>query len=213
MDLLKMKDDLNKARIHIGNILYKREMLSNTIDNNLLRITSAKEELDILDKTAILLQNTAKMQRSFVTSQIENIGTAALQYVYGADFKLLLELKQDSKKTSCEVYVVEKKSDGTELVRKPHKSRGGGVVDVVSLALRFAIIQVFNDPSIDGPVFLDEPGKHVSKDYSVFLSDFIKSASDRQQILITHNEFLAESGDKAIRVTKQNSISVIEEIL
>jgi len=58
---------------------------------------------------------------------------------------------------------------------------------------------VYNNPKIQGPILLDEPGKHVSEDYIVKFGefvDFIGKTFDRQIIMVTHQPHLAQTADK-----------------
>jgi len=61
---------------------------------------------------------------------------------------------------------------------------------------------------ITGPLFLDEVGKHVSKEYAPNVAYFLKQYSaqfNRQIVLITHNADLAEIGETSISVTRKPS--------
>ena len=85
---------------------------------------------------------------------------------------------------------------------KPEQSRGGGVIDIISLALRIAFLQI-HKPKIEGPLILDEPAKHVSEDYIFNVADFLKRASEmfnRQIIIVTHNNHLSAIGQIPIKL-------------
>ncbi|MBC7106618.1 MAG: ATP-binding protein, partial [Firmicutes bacterium] len=100
---------------------------------------------------------------------------------------------------------------GREVVNRPQDARGGGVVDVISLALRVALLQTVRPP-LPGPLMLDEPGKHVSEEYARSLALFLKSVSEmfgRQIVLVTHNQHLAEVGDRAFVVEMRDGESVV----
>ena len=213
MDLLALERDLKYLRSDLASEETKYSMLQQEHTRNLSKIEECTKSTATLERVAILLQKTAERQRAYICNQIELIGTSALQYVYGTNYELKLEMSSGKKKAECELWVVETKPDGSQIMLKPQNSKGGGVTDIVSLALRFAILQVYNAPEIDGPVLLDEPGKHVSKEFSSLLSDFLITLSEqlgRQQIVVTHNDFMAESAGNAIRVRRENGISIAE---
>lgn len=97
---------------------------------------------------------------------------------------------------------------------RPQDSRGGGIVDIVSIALRIAMIQLHNDPPINGPIILDEPGKHVSAAFSIKLAEFLKFISvqfNKQIIFVTHNEDLRAIADKTYTVALKDGKSVVME--
>lgn len=212
MDFKDLKLTIESFKSDLVSDEVRLNITKNKIEDNLRKIKEIESDALILEQTALLLQKTAERKRAYVTQKIETIGTSAIQYVYGQDYSLKLELNNTKKNPECEVYVVNK-VNGQDHKFKPHTNKGGGVIDIVSLALRFAVLQVFNEPVIDGPVLSDEPGKHVSDEFSPLLSHFMQALSGetgRQQIVITHNDFLAESASTVTRVKKIGDISVAE---
>lgn len=213
MDLFNLNKEIKSLKSELLADEIKVDMLKKEYNKNLDNISKYNESIATLERVAILLQKTAERQRAYVCNQIELIGTSALQYVYGTGYELKLEMNSGKKKAECELWVVETMPNGTQVKLKPQDSKGGGVTDIVSIALRFAILQVYNSPEIDGPAILDEPGKHVSKEFSSLLSDFLITLSEqlgRQQIVVTHNDFMAESAPNAIKVKREDGISIIE---
>ncbi len=92
--------------------------------------------------------------------------------------------------------------EGTPVKTKPQDARGGGVVDIISLALRVAMVETFR-PRPEGPLILDEPGKHVSAEYVIPMLEFLKSTAEmfgRQVILVSHNSHLTEGADRVFQV-------------
>ena len=88
-------------------------------------------------------------------------------------------------------------------------------MDIVSLALRIAFLENHR-PKMDGPLFLDEPGKHISDDYIFNMGEFVKECSrlfSRQIIMVTHNDYLTNICDKAFRVDIRNGISNVVELI
>ena len=206
MDIAKLEKNIKDIETDFAIRVSKRDSLIAKINTDKETLEKLAKNEDKLYRASILLQNTAKAKRLFIKEQIESIGTVALQTVYGLNYSLKLELEQDKNKPKCKIYVVEKRGNVT-LVREPENFNGGGVVDVCSIALRFAMLQIYSNPKLDGPVLLDEPGKHVSKEYASALSEFIKTLSDklnRQIIFITHNEYMALSSSNIITITKEN---------
>lgn len=214
MDLFSLNKEIKSLRSELSTDEIKLNMLKNEYSKNIDDISKYNESVLTLERVAILLQKTAERQRAYICNQIELIGTSALQYVYGTNYELKLEMNSNKKKAECELFVIETMPDGSKVQLKPQDSKGGGVTDIVSIALRFAILQVYNSPEINGPAILDEPGKHVSKEFSSLLSDFLITLSEqlgRQQIVITHNDFMSESASNAIKVRREDGISIVEE--
>jgi DNA repair ATPase RecN len=89
-----------------------------------------------------------------------------------------------------------------QIVRnEPQQSRGGGINDIVAAALQVATMVVYNSPKIQGPIILDEPGKHVSEDFVAKFGEFLAFISktfNRQINMVTHQPYLAETADRTL---------------
>jgi len=165
-----------------------------------------------MEKVRILLQQSADHARRQAKEQLETTVTRALQFVFGSSFRFEIELTEHGGNPSAEFYVVTE-WDGKIIRNKPQDARGGGVVDLLSLALRIAMIESMQ-PRIEGPIILDEPGKHMSEDYVVPFIELIKSLGEtfqRQIVMVTHNTDLTESADAAFYVRLNQGRSEVRQ--
>lgn len=175
------------------------------------KLEQLQTEIDHYTKARYLLQEAASFAREQARQNIEAWVTGALQFVFHMDniaFRVILSEKNN--RPDAEFYVVSN-YEGVMVETKPQDARGGGVVDIVSLALRIALMES-GRYKIDGPLMLDEPGKHVSEEYGMMLAQFLKGVTQktkRQVILVTHNNYLAESGDQAYQAVLQQGVSVL----
>lgn len=170
----------------------------------------AQKQLDILEKTRILLDHTADFARQQAKNQIERLVTSCLQFIFQSDIRFEIELSELRKRPEAEFYVISRYQDDVIKVR-PQESRGGGVVDIISLAIRIAMLQSYNPP-IGGPLILDEPAKHVSEEYINNVSEFLKEISrtfGRQVIMVTHNRVLSEVADRIYTVDYDENASKV----
>lgn len=178
-------------------------------------LEQVRQNIERWRKTQILLTKVVEYARRQLVTRIEETVTAALQTVLLDDsLRFEVELRELSGKPSAEWRVVSRYGN-TEVSNNPEDARGGGVVDIVSLALRLALLEL-SRPRPEGPVILDEVGKHVSAEYAENLAYFLRSyalKTGRQILLITHNETLAKAGDRAYKVTKNDQgISEVTEV-
>ena len=165
--------------------------------------------MDTYQKVIILLQKTSDYARSQMKQTIEYIVTNALQVVFNQELRFEVELGTRAGAPTAEFYVV----DNLGLRYKPMDARGGGLVDVISTALRLSILELYQ-PKIQGPVILDEPGKMISAEYASNFAYFLKEYCQRigrQVIMITHNSALAEIADKSIQVSIKNGVSEVKD--
>ncbi len=157
------------------------------------------------EQVQLLLTKTSEYARQQLKARIEETVTAALQAVFGEELQFRIIIKEFRDQSAAEWKVVSKYGD-MEIEADPQDARGGGIVDIVSLALRLAMMELAR-PKVTGPVVLDEPGKMVSKEYSANMGYFLKQYAEktgRQVILVSHNEDLIAAADVVYRVSKNS---------
>ena len=208
-----LEDYLIKLNSYIAKEQGKKEKILEQIEENKNIIENIQEQMDLNEKVSVLLQKTSKFARNQAKIQIESLVTNCLQYIFDNNMEFVIEIQELYGKPSAEFFVITK-NDDIVIKTKPELSRGGGVVDVISLALRIAFLQI-NKPQIEGPLILDEPAKHVSEDYIFNVADFLKKASEmfnRQIIIVTHNNHLSSIGTNTYKVNLNQTVSNVERI-
>lgn len=175
-----------------------------------MKISKLKIEERLFEEVVILLQKVAEYARNQAKSQIEELVTRCLQYILENSTEFIIEFSESRNLPIAQFYA-QTIYDGYSVKSKPENSRGGGIVDIVTLALRIAFLEI-HEPRLEGPLFLDEPGKHVSNDYIFNLGEFIRECAnlfDRQIIMVTHNDYLSQICDTSYRVEIKNGISQV----
>jgi DNA repair exonuclease SbcCD ATPase subunit len=197
---------------------YRKEAYSDAIKEDIETtekvLEKIKQELLISKQVIEVLNKVSQDARIKAKNHLETIVTEALMYSKDTDnLKFEIELNEGSK-PSCEFYIT-KLIDGIESKKKLETSYGGGYIDTVAIALRYAYVELFKDPIIkNSAIIMDEPGKATSENMSFKLAEFILSLGrnfDKQTIMITHNNNLKDIADKTIRVKLVNEKSYIEE--
>lgn len=208
--LMKVKADIRQASEKVITKIAQRDLLRQQKDAARNRLEKAEGELRDYDLVQILLQQTSEYARQQAKQQIEEIVTSALSVVFGKDYRFIVNIEVKANQPVAEYWL---ESEGvTTQLKPPDYDRGGGVADVVSLALKLAVGEL---SGIRGPLFLDEVGKHVSQEYAQNVAFFLKEFSsnfERQIILITHNPVLAEIGDVSLQVKQSGGKSKVEAI-
>jgi len=168
-------------------------------------------DIESLEKCNFLLQKMSEKQREKACIKLQELCTYALQYSLSDNYESIIEITKYRNKPAVNLYI---KKVGSDMKTSPEDSNGGGIVDIISMALRFVTMQIL-EPQIDGPIILDEPYKMVSEEHIPMISNFIKNLSidfGRQVILCTHNKFLSQVADKQIFVTMgENNNSIVGE--
>lgn len=195
--------DLHTARDKVNAQKAKRELLEKQREAAVKAKTEAEEQLGVFGMVQILLQKTSDYARQQVKTRIEDIVSEALNVVFGGNHRFMIDLSLRGNQPVADYYL----NDDSVITKleKPDYDRGGGKVDIIALALRLAVGEM---EGIEGPLFLDEVGKHVSKEYAPAVAYFLKEYSatfGRQIILITHNTDLAEVGEVSLAVKRSVS--------
>jgi len=210
--LEKIKKRHEEAKIHFYNQKGKREQLIEQKTSLEKSLQKALDNIDILEKVKVLLQKVSEFAREQSRIQIEALVTNCLQYIFDSSLEFKIEINEVRGRPEAEFYVVSKYG-GTEIKTKPQEARGGGVIDIISLAIRIAMLECSNLDN-KGPVILDEPAKHVSEDYINQVAEFLKQVTqmfNRQVIMVTHNRHLSEMADLWYRIEMNNGVSVVSQ--
>lgn len=208
-----LDEKLSYLKHYIAGETGKREKVSQQLYEAKSQLILISKNLDLLEKVVVLYQKTSEFAREQAKVQIESLVTKCLQFIFENNIEFLIEIEELRNKANAEFYVITE-IDDMIIKTKPELSRGGGIVDIVSLALRIAFLQV-HKPRIEGPLILDEPAKHVSEDYIFNVGDFLRQTSEmfnRQIIMVTHNQHLSAISNYCYRVDIDNSISSVSKV-
>jgi DNA repair exonuclease SbcCD ATPase subunit len=187
-----------------------KEQLEAQKDSLIQEIKKLEKSIEATEKVRILIQKVSEYAREQSRRQIETLVTGCLQYIFESDLEFRIEINEARGRPEADFLVISKIND-EEIKTRPQEARGGGVVDIISLALRFAMLQCSNIDTV-GPVILDEPAKHVSDEYIARVGDFLKQTAklfDRQIIMVTHNRYLSEIADVKYKVEMRDGVSRI----
>ncbi len=161
------------------------------------------EVTEDLDKKAIVVLNLVQQaSREKIKEAFENMVTFALKSVFQDNYQFKLEFGSRGQLGELEFKL--KTPENNEFRGLEHCSAGGSL-DVISLALRFVLLSVLR-PKVEGFVVLDEPTKHLSRNYRENEYFFYKSLSEkisRQLIIISHSSELINMAENKILIGKE----------
>jgi DNA repair exonuclease SbcCD ATPase subunit len=209
----QVRSRLGQAKVALGERKGQQKRLLQDKATCQTHLDEYGERHQVFEQVIVLLQQTSEHARKQAREQIEMLVTNTLRSVFGAEYAFKIDLVEKAGRPEAEFYVVSNYG-GEKLETRPQDSRGGGVVDVVSLGLRIAMLETYR-PRLEGPLILDEPAKHVSEDYIQPTADFLKMVSQffgRQVIMVTHNAHLAETAEVAYHVALRDERSVVTRV-
>lgn len=169
-------------------------------------IIQLQKELELYTEAQNIVRVVGLRTQQELQLHISGLVSMALNAIFDDPYQLQVDFVQRRNKTECDLSLVK---DG--LVAHPLTATGGGVVDIVSFALR-AVAWTMNTPRT-APVFiLDEPFHNLSVDLMHRASTMLKQMSEQlgiQMIIVTHEEELEYAADKVFYVSKQNNKSIV----
>jgi len=186
------------------------ELLTQQKKNKEMELWQAEASLETWRKVQMLFTLASEYAREQLKTRIEETVTAALAAVFNQPLEFKIDIKEKSGQPVAEWVLVSPYGD-LSLESNPEDSNGGGVVDVISLALRLAMMELTR-PKVEGPLILDEIGKMISAQYAPNVAYFLKQYAEkvgRQIIMVTHNEALADVADVVYRVSKDDGSSKV----
>jgi DNA repair exonuclease SbcCD ATPase subunit len=203
--------ELNTLRTRYNQDAGALALLEQQLVSKEMELVQAIDDIEVWQQVKILFGKVSEFAREQLKLKIEETVTAALQAIFESDnISFAIDIRTVNGKPSAEWSVINNYGD-VSVTANPEDAKGGGVTDVVSLALRLALLELTR-PKPLGPIILDEPGKMISKEYLPNVAAFLKQylqKTGRQGIMITHHETLAEVADSSWRVSQTNGISEV----
>ena len=213
MTLQTIEFRLAELRSQYSKAAGQKELLEAREKETADALLQAKQDLDLWRDVQALFGKVSEFAREQLKVMIEETVSAALQAVFERDdIRFEIDLRSINNQPAASWHVVSLYGD-TQVKGEPESTRGGGVSDVVSLALRLALLEL-SRPKVEGPVLLDEVGKHISIQYAPNVAQFLKqyaAKTGRQIILVTHMTALAEVADKSCQVSQIEGASEVQE--
>lgn len=163
---------------------------------------------DLLEGARNFLQVVSEETRNKITKGLEDVVTMCIQSVFGDMYSFRITATTRANVANLDFWVVDNSGD-VEVVLPPETNFGGGMIDTISIGLRFGLLKVMNNPPTT-PLILDEPAKMVSADRVEAIASLIKELTnifDKQVIMITHRQTLMELSDKSFYISKGEGVS------
>lgn len=215
MTLTIIEAELNRLKATYQQESGKLELLQNQLADKMQQLDQSLQNIEVWQKVKLMLSKAADFSREQLKIRIEETVTAALQGILlRDDIRFSVETWMNSDGKPGARWKIISACDGQIVESEPEDGNGGGVTDVVSLALRVALLEL-SRPKPGGPFGLDEPGKMVSKEYLPNVAEFFKrylAQTGRQGLIITHHDILADCADLGYRVSQTNGISEVTAI-
>jgi len=169
--------------------------------------TREPTQRDRLEQVQAFLREVARFVADYDRRRVEKIVTYFLQYVFGDSYRFRMRY---TPRLQGIRFTVEFRDSAGRVTNVP-VSAGGGLFDLVTLAWRFALLEI-SRPPIRGPLVLDEPARNVSDAYISRVARLLRILTDvfqRQIIITTNNQHLIGTADSLYIVRLENGVSKV----
>lgn len=166
------------------------------------RLTQRKKDIDA---AVAIIQGVAAATQDQLRVRLEGITQTALDVVFPGSYIFKVEFTPRRGRTEVDMWL---DKDGTRM--NPLDSNGGGVVDVISLALRICCLTLSTNARV---LLLDEPFKFIRGKARQRLGDMLKAISRRLGIQVIMVADVSDTGiipDREFRVGMKWRKSFIE---
>jgi len=169
---------------------------------------------DTASKAKWVVSEVVRLTQDNVKAYIEELVTMALVAVFERDYKFIADFSMRDNRSQCVLKVQE--GDWEPYI--PKDDQGGGILDIISFALR-VVLWSLEDPPSENFFYLDEPMKFVGSGTSEEVEravEMLREVSEKlgiQLIINTHEAALAAAADRIFQVThngKKTTVAVID---
>jgi hypothetical protein len=208
--------DILKLQKFVSDKDVEKRLLVEQLNQKSIQMESSKKTHSNMIKARWVISEASRLSQFKISEHIESLVTMVLLAVYERPFKFLVDFNIKRNKSECSLLLYE----GLELKREemieksfvPKDEEGGGILDVISFALRVVFWSIRN-PKNRNIFILDEPFR--------FLGDLIEKAGDMvkeisskldiQLIITTHDNRLKEIGDRSWQVIRNGEYSIVKQ--
>lgn len=200
MSLQVLKNRLSESRGQ-RDLLTKQVKEKQEVLASLTLLQSAQEAVQLI------IQRTARETQDQLKIHIQDLVQSAIDVCFPGQYEFVMEFETKRGRTECSLFV----QQGNEIM-DPLTSSGGGLVDILSLALRIAALSL---SQYDKVLLLDEPLKFLSSDLKPIAAEMFKELAHKlgiQLIMVTHDKDFVNIADKKFLVWKIKERSIVEEV-
>lgn len=201
MQVLEKKNKLFRLA---GQLKTYEEELSNKIG----QLKTTKELLASMEEAQAFIQQVAKATQEKIRYRLEDIVNLALTAVFGTKYRFEIRFEAKRGQTEAELLLFDGENE-----LDPTESNGGGLCDVLSFALRVALLIISKNRKV---LILDEPMKFVSRDLKQACYGIMKKLSEElhiQIIAVTHEDVFIEIADTVFKVQQKEGVSWVQNLL
>lgn len=193
-----INEQIQEIRDQFNKLKSERDFLVRSKESEQKKLEETQKQYETNLKAREILQIVAQEVQSNLEYKVSKLISLGLNSVFEDkyDFSMKFELKRGT--TECQLGLI-KLGESDEVIN-PVDTTGGGLNDLLSLLLRLSYWGLNKNRPV---MILDEPLKHLSRDYHEIASFTIKQISKElglQLIVISHSAEMISQADNVIEI-------------
>lgn len=204
-DILTLKNNVDTITNKLSALKGKSTLLTTQIADTQKKITECGDKRVLYKKSIEFVALVQSATKDKIKTGFEQIVIYAFQYIFG-DNEHGFSLEFTRRGNLQELYFNVKTPDCERLL-DPADTAAGGVLNILSLSLRIALLELMR-PKVEGLLVWDEPFRDLSKGYLENADKFIKAINQkihRQIVLITHKKIFLDPEYNLIKIGKEQN--------
>lgn len=200
-----MNSDFESLKSKYHQAVGQRDALSNRLTDTEKKSREWKARIGHIECAQAFLQKVAQETQEILKFQISDIVQMALDAVFPGQYEFYVDFVVKNNRTFADMYLLR---NGSRV--DPMDASGGGVVDMVSFAIRLAAWTLSQNSNV---VILDEPFKYLSAGLRPIAGQILAKLSKTlklQIIMVTHDTDMIEVSDKSHKVELKDGVSQVK---
>lgn len=184
-----------------------RNLTRASLDSCIATIERLNDRKAGIESAILAIQVAAANTQDKIRQHFIDVTQSAIDAIFPDEYEFRMDFVAKRNKTEVDIYLLK---DGSRM--NPMESNGGGLVDVISFALRIACLSVSRSAKI---LLMDEPFPHLRGEARNRLGNLVRGISRRlgiQIIMVADVSGCGMDADKVFNVTKHCGKSKIEEV-
>ena len=198
-DIKQLEDSYSLLSNEVASLEGKESLLDKQIKEIEIFLEDDEKKKELYTKAIEILDLAQKATQENIKTGFETVVTQALQFIMGEGYSFSLDFNRRGTLQEANFNII---TPELPEYYDPIETETGGGLDVVSLALRVAFLELYK-PKIEGPLILDEPFKGLDKDRLPQSGEFLNALVERvgrQVIMVSHKEELINTAYNIIEV-------------
>lgn len=190
-DLKNLNEKLSSLNNRVQQLSGAYNNMQETYNLNVGKVEQLTLDIELHSKAVELLSKVQAVTRDKIKNEFEQLVSFCLQFIFEEpySFKLIFDKRGNLQELN---FVIEK--PGYDESHDLLDTSGGGVLNIVSFALRIILMEV-SMPKNNGMIICDEPFSNLSENYhekAALLLDELSRKLNRQFIIVSHESLLKE---------------------